>query len=62
MALLEKTYLGDAVYVEDDGYGLILTTEDGYSVTNRIYIEPSVYESLERFVGVLRAKQRGEIK
>ena len=45
-----KSYLGDAVYVEHDGFGLVLTTEDGYNVTNRIVLEPEVWAALESYV------------
>ena len=41
-----KEYLGDGVYVQNDGFGLILTTENGFSVTNEIYLEPEVYAKL----------------
>ena len=37
-----KTYLGDAVYVDIGAYGITLTTEDGISATNTIYLEPEV--------------------
>jgi hypothetical protein len=34
-----KAYLGDGVYVEFDRFGtLVLTTENGLSVTNTIYL------------------------
>jgi hypothetical protein len=48
----DKAYLGDGVYVEHDNFdfGVILTTEDGYKVTNRIYLEPSVFRALEGYV------------
>ena len=26
---MDKTYLGDSVYVADTGYGIVLTTENG---------------------------------
>lgn len=45
-----KTYLGDAVYVEYDGNGLRLTTEDGIATTNQIYLEPEVYTALLAYV------------
>lgn len=51
---MAKTYLGDGCYVDYDGYALILTAEDGVSVTNRIVLEPEVYASLGRFVQALK--------
>lgn len=48
-----KTYIGDGVYVDYDGYMLVLTTEDGVSVTNTIYLEPTVYRGLLNYVGKL---------
>jgi hypothetical protein len=50
-----KRYLGDAVYVEFDGFMLKLTTEDGIvNPTNTIYLEPSVYRELVRYVDDLK--------
>lgn len=46
----EKVYLGDSVYAQNDGFGIIITTEDGYRVTNEIYLEPSVYNALLDYV------------
>jgi len=35
-----KEYIGDGIYAEYDDYGdIILTTEDGISVTNRIVVD-----------------------
>lgn len=47
-----KTYLGDSVYAEWDGYGIILTTENGYTddPRNRIVLEPDIYAALLGFV------------
>lgn len=46
-----KRYIGDGVYVDYDGnLGLVLTTEDGVNVTNRIVLEPMVYEALDAYV------------
>lgn len=42
-------YLGGGVYVEWDGFGLLLTTSDGIRVTNEIYLEIPVMESLKRY-------------
>lgn len=46
----EKTYLGDGVYVNFDGYQVWLTTNDGYVDTNRIALEPEVMVALELYV------------
>lgn len=45
-----KEYLGDGVYADYDGYYIVLTTENGVSVTNTIYAELSVYQALVRYV------------
>ena len=50
----KKAYLGDAVYADHDGFGLVLTTEDGYSATNRIYLEPEVLRALEEYINLLK--------
>ena len=48
---MNKHYIGDGVYVERDELGgLVLTTEDGISVTNTIYLETGVYAALLRYV------------
>lgn len=47
---MNKQYLGDGVYIETDGYGWTLTTENGVQVTNTIYLEPPVYIELVRYV------------
>ena len=47
---MSKRYLGDGVYAQIEDYGdLILTTEDGVRVTNRIVLEPAVLLSLLKF-------------
>ena len=45
-----KTYLGDGVYADVERGMLKLTTEDGVSVTNTIYLEPAVLGALYRYV------------
>ena len=50
-------YLGDGAYAEFDGYGVILTAENGIDVTNRIYLEPEVYQALTLFVRTLPSKR-----
>ena len=53
-----KSYLGDAVYADCDGCGVvILTTENGIRATNTIYLEPGVVDKLERWLKRLRLTQ-----
>jgi hypothetical protein len=42
----KKTYLGDGLYGEWDGFGIWVTSENGIEVLNRVYFEPSVLQSL----------------
>lgn len=44
-----KTYLGDGVYAEHDGYMLTLTTENGYGPSNTIHLEPEILDALDAF-------------
>jgi hypothetical protein len=46
---MAKVYLGDGVYASFDGFRIVLTTEDGITESNRIYVEPQVYEGLEAY-------------
>jgi hypothetical protein len=47
-----KEYLGDAVYVRRSDFdnSLILTTENGISTTNEIYLYDDVYSALLEYV------------
>lgn len=45
-----KTYLGDGVYADFDGYVIVLTTENGLCATNRIVLEPEVCEALVTYM------------
>lgn len=49
------SYLGDGVYADFDGFSIILTTEDGISITNRIVLEPEVLAALTTYVERLRS-------
>ena len=53
-----KTYLGDGVYVDFDGFAIVLTTENGVRVRDRIVIEPEVLVAFETFVARLRAGEK----
>jgi hypothetical protein len=53
-----KTYLGDSVYVDFDGFALTLTTENGIPPpSNTIVLEPEVYNALTLFVATRRRRQ-----
>jgi len=56
---MAKAYLGDGVYVEFDGYGLVLTTEDGVTA-NRIVLESEVYQALVDYVERLKERAHGQ--
>jgi len=51
---LNKQYIGDSVYVDFDGCGLVLTTENGYGPTNTIMMELEVYDALVAYVNQLK--------
>ena len=50
--LNNKVYLGDSVYAEFDGYGIILTTNNGYpdDPRNKIMLDPDTIEALLYFI------------
>jgi hypothetical protein len=49
-----KEYLGDGVYAELDRGMVKLTTENGIEVTNTIYLEPEVIDTLLRYLEKLK--------
>lgn len=52
-----KSYLGDGVYAESTQFGdVVLTTENGIAVTNRIVLESPVLQALYGFVAQARAR------
>lgn len=53
---MNKTYLGDSVYVEIEGGMFKLTTENGMGPSNTIFLEPEVYDALERYAKAAYAK------
>lgn len=53
----QKDYLGDGVYVAIEHGELLLTTEDGIRVTNRIVLEGPVYAALVAYVHRIRVEQ-----
>lgn len=50
----KKRYLGDGVYIEDQGYHLVLTTENGIATTNTIFLDSQVVEALIKYVKDLK--------
>ena len=52
-----REYLGDGVYVDFDGFALVLTTENGIRITNTIVLEPDVYDALLAYVKQLRKRK-----
>jgi len=44
-----KTYLGDSVYADYDGYHIWIYTDNGLGATNKIALEPNVYDALIQF-------------
>lgn len=54
---MKHHYLGDAVYVEFNGYHVKLTTFDGIEDTNTIYLEPEVLDALLMFIKSLNRQE-----
>jgi hypothetical protein len=54
--MADKVYLGDGAYASYDGFGIVLTTENGIEATNTIYLEPEVWHALESYVSNLTKK------
>jgi hypothetical protein len=50
----KETYLGDGLYASHDGYQFCLRADD-----NRVYLEPSVLESFERYVKEIKGNYDG---
>jgi hypothetical protein len=48
--MVRGAYLGDGVYLQFEPGRLILTTENGIAVTNRVVLEPEVWAQLLRLV------------
>ena len=52
-----KTYLGDAVYAELDGFHLVLTNENGVEVLDKIYLQESVVAELLEYLKLTFVKK-----
>jgi hypothetical protein len=51
---VKRTYLGDGVYALFDGLSIVLTTENGVSVTNTVVLDPQVLVNFELWLKRLR--------
>ena len=51
---MAKQYLGDGVYVDFDGFQLVLTTEGDLDNLNTIYLDPRVFDELTAYVKLLQ--------
>jgi hypothetical protein len=49
---VQREYLGDSVYAECDGFGITLTTNNGYpdDPRNKIFLEPAVIAALLEYI------------
>lgn len=52
--LKDKIYVGDGVYLSNDGYHLVLTTEDAYGASNTIYLEPEMLKTIQNYLDKLK--------
>jgi len=50
----ERTYLGDGLYCDDEGYALKVFASNGIETTNTVWIEPDMLTALIAF-----ARRRG---
>jgi len=57
----DKKYIGDAVYLAWDGYGVMLSTKRGYT-EHCIYLEPPLLEALHKYYTRMLEKQTSEPK
>lgn len=54
---MSKEYLGNSVYVDiDDCATIVLTTENGLGASNRIALEPEVYQALVEYLTAWRSE------
>lgn len=60
--ITDKHYLGDGCFVARDAERLILTAEDGRSVTDLIVLEPETYAALVAYVAAATIAGASESK
>lgn len=50
MSIDKKTeYLGDSVYIETDGYHIILYVDNGLGSANKIFLEPDMIDGIVEY-------------
>ena len=49
-----KSYLGDSVYISDEGFQFRLTTEDGVRISNEIFLDDQVLLSFIKYIERMR--------
>jgi len=57
-----QDYLGDGVYIEFDGYNIILKANHHITPTDIIYLEPNVLANLLSFIKDLENYNRSELR
>jgi hypothetical protein len=56
----DATYLGDGVYVSQDGYHVWLYTDNGIRVSNKIALDARVLEAFDEWRKSTNNKQKGK--
>ena len=57
---MNKEYIGDGCYADYDGYGIVLTTSDGFTDTNTIVLEPYVFKALVEYADRIRLEEEND--
>ena len=57
---MDKSYLGDSVYAQIENGMILLTTENGFGASNKIYMEPEVLEALDKYRKLIEEKYQPE--
>lgn len=50
MRKVEKTYLGNQVFAEFDGFTIKLTAENEVEINSEIYLDPKVIREFQKFI------------
>jgi hypothetical protein len=59
---MPKTYLGDGLYADFDGYHVVLTAENGIRATNTVYLDPQVLQAFSEYLKSLREAFENKLK